>query len=164
MTAEPFTLLLPVYSGDHSEFFVRAFTSSVDEQTRKPSEVVVVQDGPIDSSLTDAIHAVSKKSTVSVTHLILDENVGLATALDRGLRACAHDIVARIDADDISLPRRFEQQLPLIESGADLVGSGMFEFEHDNGTIVGQRVPHVGGDAIARYARFHDPFSHQVGS
>ena len=33
-----------------------------------------------------------------------------------------------MDADDVSLPERFEQQLPLIEAGADIVGSGLLEF------------------------------------
>ena len=33
-----------------------------------------------------------------------------------------------MDADDVSVPERFEKQLPLIEAGADIVGSGLWEF------------------------------------
>ena len=63
-----------------------------------------------------------------VDHVVIEENVGLGPALDRGLTACDHEIVARMDADDVSLPERFEQQLPVVEAGADIVGSGLLEF------------------------------------
>jgi hypothetical protein len=65
-----------------------------------------------------------------------------------------------MDADDISLPERFAAQLPLIESGLDLVGTGMLEFLDDDGSIVGRRVPRTTQSEIERFARFHDPFSH----
>jgi len=58
----------------------------------------------------------------------LDRNVGLGMALDAGLSFCRYDVVARMDADDISVPHRFEVQVPIIEGGADIVGSGLLEF------------------------------------
>ena len=58
----------------------------------------------------------------------MEHNVGLGPALDAGLAASDHEIVARMDADDVSLPDRFERQLPLVEAGADIVGSGLLEF------------------------------------
>ena len=56
-------------------------------------------------------------SPVRVDHLAIDHNVGLGPALDAGLAASDHEIVARMDADDVSLPTRFEKQLPLVEAG-----------------------------------------------
>jgi hypothetical protein len=64
-----------------------------------------------------------------------------------------------MDADDISLPRRFELEVPLLESGYDLVGTGMLEFDQ-NGKVLGRRVPPTGAETIARAARFKDPFNH----
>jgi hypothetical protein len=64
-----------------------------------------------------------------------------------------------MDSDDIAMPHRFEVQLPLIAE-ADIVGSGLLEFVDDTDQIVGQRVPPLGSDHIARYARVHDPFNH----
>ncbi|MGI8887867.1 MAG: glycosyltransferase, partial [Nocardioidaceae bacterium] len=90
----------------------------------------------------------------------LDANLGLGIALDRGMAACAHDIVARMDADDIALPQRFSVQVPLIEAGADLVGSSLLEFGTDADDIVGKRVPPLDPEEIMRYARFHQPFNH----
>jgi hypothetical protein len=160
MPTEAFSLLLPVYRGDRPEFLRRAFRSSVDDQTLRPDEVVVVRDGPVSSDLARTIAELAEASPVPVVTVELERNMGLAYALERGLDACAHDVVARMDADDISLPERFARQLALISGGLDLVGTGMYEFADEVGTIVGRRTPPVGADAISRYARFHDPFNH----
>ncbi|QTX05289.1 glycosyltransferase [Agromyces archimandritae] len=157
---EPFSLLLPVYRGDDPRHFSKAFASSVLEQSRRPDQVVLVQDGPVGDELAAAIRASAEASPVAVVHHVISENVGLAQALTVGLSLSDHDIVARMDADDISLPERFALQLPRIESGLDLVGTGMFEFLDDVGSIVGRRVPRTGQAEIERYSRFHDPFSH----
>jgi glycosyltransferase involved in cell wall biosynthesis len=161
MTARhhPFSLLLPVYHADQPAHFLRAFHSAVTEQTRMPAEVVLVQDGPVPSELEEAIATVVSNAPIPVNLLVLEENLGLAQALTIGLRACRYDFVARMDADDISLPRRFELEVPLLESGYDLVGTGMLEFDQD-GKVLGRRVPPTGAETIARAARFKDPFNH----
>lgn len=159
MTAVSFLLLLPVYAGDRAEFFTRAFTSAVTEQAVRPNQVVIVQDGPVGAELRDAIAAVVESSPVPVEHVALTENVGLAIALTRGLQHCAHDVVARMDADDVALPQRFARQMPLIAEGYDLVGTGMYEFD-GVGRITFTRTPPTGSDEIAAAARFKDPFNH----
>ena len=160
MSAEEFSLLLPVYAGDTARQFEHAFRSTVTEQTRPPSEVVIVQDGPVGPELDAAISLAISSSTVRTVRHVLPENGGLARALAAGLERCSFEVVARMDADDVSLPSRFAQQLPLIEDGLDLVGSGMLEFLDDVGTIVGTRVPRTDPADIASFARFHNPFSH----
>lgn len=160
MTSAPFSLLLPVYGGDRADHFLKSFSSTVDEQTRRPDQVVIVQDGPVPDELSAAIRSAADASEVAVVHHALASNVGLADALTLGLELCDHDIVARMDADDVSLPTRFERQLPLIEGGLDLVGTGMFEFLDDVGTIVATRTPRTDPAEIAAYSRFADPFSH----
>lgn len=157
---EAFSLLLPVYSGDKPDYLRRAFRSSVDDQTVRPDQIVIVRDGPIGAELADALGELVGACPVPVELIELPENRGLAAALEAGLAACAHDLVARMDADDISLPTRFERQLELIGTGLDLVGTGMYEFVDEIGTIVGRRVPPVGPQRISSYARFHDPFNH----
>jgi glycosyltransferase involved in cell wall biosynthesis len=159
--ADPaFSLLLPVYRADKPAHFSKAFSSSVLDQTVRPDQIVIVQDGPIGPELTAAVEIAIASSPVPVVHRVLERNVGLATALTIGLEICSHDVIARMDADDISLPNRFEMQLPLIRDGLDLVGSGMYEFVDDIGSIVGRRSPRTRQADIERYARFHDPFSH----
>jgi hypothetical protein len=158
--SEGFSLLMSVWRRDDPAFFDAAFRSAVHDQTRRPDDVVLVQDGPVPPPLGSVIGALIASSPVPTTLLTLDANVGLGVALDQGMSACAHDIVARMDADDIAVPHRFAVQVPLVEDGVDLLGSSLLEFGDDPTDIVGRRVPPIDPEAIVRYARFHQPFNH----
>jgi hypothetical protein len=151
-----------VYNGDRAPFLLRAFRSSVIEQTRKPSEVVLVQDGPVSASLVSAIAELDRVTPVPLKIVILPENRGLAEALTAGIAECSYQVIARMDADDISEPQRFEVQLALVAEGHELVGTGLQEFyETSTGEHLGvKRIPPAAPDEIRRYARFHDPFNH----
>jgi len=156
---EPFTLLLSVYDGDRPDYLRRAFRSAVHDQTLRPAQVVIVRDGPVRPELADCLDDLAASSPVPVTLVALPRNGGLGPALDRGLAASQHDVIARMDADDVAMPHRFEVEVPLI-ADADIVGGGLLEFVGDTGNIVGQRVPPTDPAQIQRYARMHDPFNH----
>lgn len=158
--AEPFSLLLPVYAGDRPEHLRRAFTSSVHDQERRPAEVVLVRDGPVPAALEAELAALAAASPVPVRRLDLPSNAGLAAALQAGLAACAHDVVARMDADDVAEPQRFAVQLPVVEAGADIVGSALVEFADEGGEVLATRTPPLTQQAIEHRARFHSPFNH----
>jgi glycosyltransferase involved in cell wall biosynthesis len=158
--SEQLSLLLPVWAGDRPDFLAEAFRSSVDDQTRRPDQVVIVRDGPVPALLSARIAELAETSPVPVELVELERNVGLGPALDAGLAACKHEIVARMDADDVSLPHRFAVQVPIIESGADIVGSGMFEFGRHPEDVIGRRTPPTDPEDIRRRARFADPFNH----
>jgi glycosyltransferase involved in cell wall biosynthesis len=160
MAPEPFSVLLPVYAGDRPEFVTRAIQSVTDDQERPPDEVVIVQDGPVPDALASCLaDAVSQRDGL-VRVVSLPTNRGLGWALEAGLAVCHNDIVARMDADDISRPERFARQIPLVESGFDLVGSALAEMGGDENDIRGYRHPPTTHDEIARFARFHSPFNH----
>jgi glycosyltransferase involved in cell wall biosynthesis len=156
---EAFSLLVPVYHGDRADYLRRAFRSAVGDQTVRPGQVIIVRDGPVHHELASCLDELRASSPVPVTFVPLERNGGLGPALDRGLAASWFDVVARMDADDVAMPYRFEVQLPLIQD-ADIVGSGLLEFVTDTDNIVGQRVPPLEPDRISRYARIHDPFNH----
>lgn len=160
MKPEPFSLLMTVYGGDHEDHVRDAFHSAVHDQTLRPDQVVLVQDGPVSAELAARLSALVDGSPVEVTFVRLDHNRGLGPALDAGLHAARHDIVARMDADDVAMPHRFQRQVPLVRAGADLVGAGLLEFGDDITDIVGRRVPPSDPADIARYSRLHDPFNH----
>ena len=136
-TPEPFSLLLPVYRGDRPDYLRAAFHSAVQDQTLPPDQVILVRDGPVPDELARCIEQLCAQSPVPVTLVPLERSTGLGPALDAGLKASTYDIVARMDADDIALPHRFAVQVPLIAAGADIVGAGLLEFEHDPSQIVG---------------------------
>ncbi|MEJ3656025.1 glycosyltransferase [Actinomycetes bacterium KLBMP 9759] len=158
--SEKLSLLLPVWAGDRPDFLSEAFESTVVAQTRRPDEVVIVRDGPVGAELDARLAELVATSPVPVELVALERNVGLGPALDAGLAACRHDVVARMDADDISMPHRFAVQMPIIESGVDLVGSGLVEFGTGAEDVVGTRTPPTDPDAITARARFADPFNH----
>ncbi len=160
LPGQPFSLLMSTYAGDRPEFLREAFVSTVVDQTRPPDQVVLVQDGPVGEELGAEIERLKAESPVVVTHVVMPENLGLGPALDAGLRASDHEVVARMDADDVSRPDRFEKQLPVVESGADIVGSGLLEFGESTGDVVGRRTPPTDADEIRRVVRFRDPFNH----
>ncbi|NAZ88291.1 glycosyltransferase, partial [Kineococcus indalonis] len=157
----PFSVLLPVWAADDAAQVRRAVRSVTADQVLRPDEVVVVRDGPVPAQLQALLGelAASGAAGVPVRLVPLERNVGLARALEAGLAACRHDVVARMDADDVSLPERFARQLPLVAAGADLVGTGLWEIGADEDDVVGRRTPPTGA-RIAGYARFHDPFNH----
>jgi GT2 family glycosyltransferase len=157
---EPFTLLVSTYGRDDPEFLRDAVLSSTTAQTRPPDEVVLVQDGPVPEALAAEIKRLANSLPMPVVHLELPDNVGLGPALDAGLAASSHEIVARMDADDVSVPERFERQLTVIEAGADIVGSGLLEFGTSTADVVGRRTPPTDPDEIRRVIRFRDPFNH----
>ncbi len=157
---QPFSLLIATYGGDSAPFLREAFISSVHEQSRRPAQVVLVQDGPVPDELAAMITELAATSPVPVQHVVMEHNVGLGPALDRGLETCAHEIIARMDADDVSFPERFEKQLPLVEAGADIVGSGLVEFGDSVSDVVGRRTPPTDPAEIRRVIRFRDPFNH----
>jgi glycosyltransferase involved in cell wall biosynthesis len=157
---ERLSVLLPVWAGDRPDFLSAAFRSTVADQQLRPDQVVIVRDGPVGSRLGSCMDELAAASPVPVELVELPSNVGLGPALDAGLAACRHPVVARMDADDISLPHRFEVQLPVIEAGADIVGTGLLEFGSAPEDVVGRRTPPTDPDEIRRVIRFRDPFNH----
>jgi len=156
------SVLLPVYAGDEAAHLDRALQSIAD-QTLTPDELVIVQDGPIGADAARVVDAFAARARFPVQRVRLEHNVGLAEALNRGLAVCSHEIVARMDADDVSTPDRFARQIPLVADGLDLLGSGLYEWEltaAGEENVVARRVPPTDADGIRRAIPFRDPFNH----
>lgn len=110
--------LLPVYNGE--AFLVEA-VESILSQTCRDFELVVVDDGSRDAT-PDILKAFAEKD--DRVRVVRRENGGIVAALNSGLAASLGDYVARMDADDISLPDRFQFQLDYLDAhpGCVLVG------------------------------------------
>ncbi len=134
-----FSVSICVYEKDNPEWF-RTAVESVLNQTVKPSEVVLVADGPVTAEL-DAV--IEHFETNPIFHIVrLPENLGHGGARRAGLENCSYELVALMDADDISAIDRFEKQLAMFESDPSLtiVGSNITEFMETPDNIVGARV------------------------
>ena len=135
---EQFSVSMCVYGGDNPQWF-RTAVDSILSQTAKPDEVVLVVDGPVPEAL-DAI--ICQYEALPLFRVIrLPENVGHGEARRTGLQACRYDLVALMDADDISAPDRFQKQLQLFAENPDLtiVGGNITEFVDTPENLVGQR-------------------------
>ena len=107
---EHFSVLMSVYIREQAALLDRALQSILVNQSVKPSELVLVEDGP----LTDGLYHVIDKYRQIFPELIsvkLPQNGGLGNALNAGMKQCRYEWIARMDSDDISLPTRFEKQL-----------------------------------------------------
>mgnify|MGYP001174171613 CR=1 FL=1 len=160
--SDGFSVLLPYYHGDRPDALETAFRSVTVEQTRRPAQVVLVRDGVVDAALQDRVALLIADSVVPVTHVELGRNRGLGPALNHGLAHCDYDIVARMDADDVSLPQRFERQIELMEAGYDLVGATIEEFADSPEVPVGRRDALTDPVEIAAQARFEQTLNHPV--
>lgn len=166
MTAANFSVLLPVYAGDQPEFFFRAISSATREQELRPRQLVVVCDGPVPEEISEFLHRAARGEETEVLGntdvrvVRLKHNMGLANALNIGLAHCSHEIVARVDADDISLPRRFAVQVPLVEDGLGLLGSAIQEFSDDEAEAGMVRNMPASEEEIRRVISYRSPFAH----
>ena len=135
---ETFSVSMCVYGGDNPEWFAVA-VDSILNQTIKPDEVVLVVDGPVPEKLDSIICGYENDPVFRVIRL--EKNMGHGEARRIGLQACAYDLVALMDADDISAPDRFEKQLKAFEEKPELtiVGGNITEFVDTPSNLVGAR-------------------------
>lgn len=102
----PFSVILSIYYKE-SPLFLRESLDSLFSQTVCPDEVILVKDGPIGDELDNVIDSyVTRYPYLKVLSLVT--NRGLGKALNEGLKYCSHELVARMDTDDIAMPERFE--------------------------------------------------------
>ena len=111
------SVIMPVYN---AERFLRLAIDSILGQTFSNFEFIIINDGSTDGSLK-----IIKSYKDSRIHLISRPNKGLAPSLNEGLTRAKGQYIARMDADDISLPKRLAQQVDFLDQNptVGLVGS-----------------------------------------
>ncbi|WP_001291466.1 glycosyltransferase [Streptococcus sp. oral taxon 058] len=156
------SVLMSVYVKENPTF-LRDAIKSVQNQTLKPSEIVLVEDGPLTPELYQVLDEVEAQSEIPVKRCPLEENQGLGLALRYGVLQCQYDIIARMDTDDLAVPDRFEKQLQLMEKeDLDLLGGHIAEFIDNPDEIVSyRRVPTQHADIVA-YQRMRSAFNHMT--
>ena len=156
--SENFSVIMPLYFGDDENFVIEA-SNSLKAQTRLPDELVVVIDGAVVFDVEVLLDQCDLPFSVNVIRL--SENSGPGVARDVAIANAQHEIIALMDADDISLPNRFEKQLlVLINERVDVVGGWIEEFSIAPGDLKQvRRVPERNAE-ITRLARFRSPMNH----
>ncbi len=146
------SVVLPVYNG------VKYLSEAVDSilaQSFTNFELIMIDDGSTDGS--QQILSEYERSDLRV-RVIVRENRGLATTLNESIDIARGTWIARMDADDIAFPHRFERQLEWIEkTGADISGSWVQRFGSSDKRVV--RLPQT-DEAIKLGMLFISPFAH----
>lgn len=158
-----FSVLMSVYIREQAVCLDMALESILVKQTVKPTELVLVADGPLTEELYSIIE--KYKALFENLHLVqLPQNEGLGKALNEGLKHCSYEWVARMDSDDISTPNRFEKQIDCVDKNPDIqvVGSWISEFvENPNDIVSVKKVPETQHE-IYIYAQGRNPMNHPV--
>lgn len=158
----PYSVLMSVYAKDKPEYLDAAITSMA-RQTVPFRDMVVVCDGPLTDGLDVVLdNWVWKLDGKLIVHR-LPENGGLGPALAAGLPLCSCDIVARMDADDVSRPDRCRILLEKMSAGGlALVGGAIEEFDREPGDMGAIRMVPLDQDAIEKGLKRRNPFNHMT--
>ncbi|MCJ0829561.1 glycosyltransferase [Acinetobacter sp. NIPH1876] len=159
-----FSILLSLYHKEKVEYLEKCFESIWDQQTLKPTEIVLVLDGPIGEGLTKSVEHWQQKLGNILKIVTLAENVGLGKALNEGLKHCTNEWVFRMDTDDICTPDRFSKQVAFIQENPDVVlfGGQILEFNQDvSDAHVLKAVPENHNE-IKAFAQNRCPFNHMT--
>jgi len=158
MGTDSFSVVFTTYGGDDPAE-VRTALDSIVDQTVVPDEIVIVEDGPVPDPLSDTIATFGRDHPELVAIYSLSENCGHGKALQIGVEQCSHEFVAIMDADDISVRKRFERQLSYLEDNpdVDLVGGYIAEFDKDPEDVVSIRTVPLSPEAVERKARYRNP-------
>ncbi len=129
------SVILSVYNGER---FIKEAVGSILDQTFSDFEFIIVDDGSTDGT-AEVLDAFSDPRIVRLKN---EKNISLVKSLNRGLGVARGELIARMDADDISYPQRFERQVRFLEENPE-VG------------VLGTHVKHV--DARSKFISVLEP-------
>ncbi|ELB2036799.1 glycosyltransferase [Vibrio parahaemolyticus] len=153
---------ISVYKSDCLQFFSESITSVLDQECIKPLLFIQV-DGVVSDDILEYLKHVSQdRDNVIVEYH--DSNKGLAFRLNRCIDlAIEHKVkyLARMDADDISLPNRFITQVDFLDKNldVDVVGTDVIEIS-EQGVDVFYKKMEPNHDVIFKNIIRKCPFNH----
>lgn len=149
------SVVIAVYNG---EKYIQETLDSIINQTLTDWDCWIVDDGSTDNTCK----IVEKYSSNDVRFRLLRTNGGNGpyVAANIGIDKCEGRYVARLDADDICLPSRLEEQVNALEKNTDknICCTEYFNFS-ENGKLVEKRI-NFGLDVLRFYLIFKNPLLH----
>lgn len=131
------SIILPAYNAAAT---ILSAVRSIQQQSLSDWELLIVDDGSEDNIVTLLENIVSEDPRI---RLIQQTHGGIVAALNTGLAAASAPAIARMDADDVMLPKRLEKQLQWLH-------------EHPKTDLVSCLVEHVGDKSQQGYAHYVD--------
>lgn len=137
MTAPKVSIVMPVYNAEH---FLREAIESILKQTFVDFECIIVDDASTDSSVS----IVESYDDPRIYLMRNKENHGSAYSMNRGMEAARGIYIARMDADDVSLPTRLQEQVGFLDA-------------HPRVGVVGSNVEVIGDDHTYVWSYYTSP-------
>ena len=158
-----FSVLISAYKNDNALDFRKSVESISVNQSIIPDEIVIVIDGPIPDDLSKTIRNLEIEIPYIKTHW-LPENKGLGNAMNIGINLCTNELIARMDADDIAMPDRFEKQVAYMMKHPEIavLGGQISEFIGSEDNIVGYRNVPLTPNECRKYYQDRDPLNHMT--
>ncbi len=155
------SVLMSVYHSEVSDYLDRALQSVWMDQTLKPQEIILVKDGPLTGDLNNVIGKWEKLLGEKLVVLKNETNIGLTKSLNKGLDAAQGELIARMDSDDISEPKRFELQVAYLTEhpDIDIVGGSLKEFNDKNDCLRIRHYP-LTHQEVLKYIPKASPLAH----
>jgi glycosyltransferase involved in cell wall biosynthesis len=152
-TVPKVSVLMSVYNGAS---YLRQSVQSILDQTFLDFEFIIVNDGSTDNT-QEILESVSDPRV----QVLMQPNTGLTKALNRGLKLCRGEFIARMDADDLSMPERLERQLIFFDKHPEvgMVGTAYFEID-DNGRVLSEKACLLEDNQLRKVLIKYNPFCH----
>ena len=153
MTEALVSVVMPVYNGAK---YLNESIDSILQQTFSDFEFIIINDGSTDNSL-EIIKSYNDERIV----LINQENQGVATSLNNGIKIAKGEYIARMDADDISYDDRFRIQVNFLKNNPDviIVGSNADVIDKDGNFVYTTNKPLV-NVSLKNKLSLDSPFIH----
>lgn len=159
--SQKYSVLMSVYYKEKAAY-LRESMESIYHQTIPTDNFVLVCDGTLTPALDKVINEMQEKFGNRLYVHRLDKNGGLGRALNEGMKYCRHELVARMDSDDVSHKDRCEKELRIFKTHREVsIVSGVIEeFVGDISNVKLRRVvPEIHKD-IVTFAKKRCPFNH----
>jgi len=152
-----FSLILPIHFDVSYNTFKKAFNSLI-KQTLKPTEFIIVLDGPIKPIVANYINTFLKKTNIKIIKNI--KNIGLGKSLKKAILKCKYEIIIRADSDVIYHINRNKELISLYNKNKniDIFGSWMSETDSFN-KIYKKKTP-ISNKSICYTMNFRNPINH----
>lgn len=150
------SVIIPVYN---VEKYVKEAIESIQNQTYKNIEIIVIDDGSVDNT-----YKIVEKLAKDDNRLKLyknQKNLKIVKTLNRALSLSNGEYIARMDGDDISAPDRIEKKIKFLKENQefDLVGCSMKAIDID-GNQIGKTVHYSNQNLLVESLKFVTPVSH----
>lgn len=159
MSKSDYPKISAIMSCYNAEHFLREAIESILSQSYTDFEFILIDDGSTDDTL-EIIRDYAHQDTRII--VVEKENTGLTYSLNVGIGMARGEWIARLDADDIALPQRFEEQINCLGKCKDIVllGSGCIEIDRFGRKVKRHRYPTTHRRFIHSIERGKSPFPH----